>query len=200
MTGGSPRAEAVTLAEGALEVELWRDPGHVPGAAHGYDREIALSPRPGQATGVEARVEGRRVASVVLVCEDGCPGIMDGDVVMRDGLLVVALRDHVVALALPSLEVRWMTDVDDACVFGLMEIAGADALLVHGELQVTRLGMDGRVQWQRGGGDIFTGGCWIHGGEVVAVDWTGAEYRWRLADGEPLAVTPGAHPPGWERV
>lgn len=191
---GSPDDGAVTLAEGALEVELRRAPGYVPGAG---EREIALSPRRGQATRVEARVDGRAVASAVLLCEDGCPDIMDGDALLRDGTLFVAMRDHVVALALPSLEVRWMTDVDDACIFGLMEIAGADALLVHGELNVTRVGLDGRIQWQRGGGDIFTGGCWMDGDAVVAVDWTGAQYRWRLEDGELLGMTPDAHPPTW---
>jgi hypothetical protein len=43
--------------------------------------------------------------------------------------------------------------------------------------------MDGQVQWRRGGADIFTGGCDIEGDVVVAVDWNGAVYRWRLSDG-----------------
>ena len=192
---GSLRDEAVTLEEGALRVDLWRAPDYVPGSAA---REIALSPHRGQATGVEARVNGRLAASAVLLCEAGCPGIMGGDALLRDGTLFVCMRDHVVALALPSLDVRWTTGVDDACVFGLMEIGAVDALLVHGELRITRLGLDGRIQWQRAGGDIFTGGCWMDGDAVVAVDWTGAEYRWRLSDGEPLGVVPGAHPPGWD--
>ena len=89
-----------------------------------------------------------------------------------------------------------MADLDDACLFDLAEIEGEDAVIVHGELNVTRLGLDGRIQWQRGA-DIFTGGCWMAGDAVVAVDWNGTEYRWRLSDGEPLATTPGAHPPTW---
>ncbi|HEX6041176.1 hypothetical protein [Longimicrobium sp.] len=197
---GSHRLEAITLIEGALEVELWRDPTYTPGSAdnvHRYGREIIVGGHRGKATGVEARVDGRAVASAVLLCETGCPGVMDGDALLRDGTLFVSLSDFVVALRVPSLEARWMTDVDGACPFGLMEISGADALLVHGELWITRLGLDGRVQWRQGGADIFTGGCWIVGDEVVAADWNGAEYRWRLSDGELLGVVPDAHPPTW---
>lgn len=192
---GSVGEEALTLEEGALRVVLWRDPDYVPGSAAG---EVALSPHREDATRVEALMDGRAVASVVLLCEAGCPAITDGRALLRDGMLIACVRDHVVCLGLPSLDVRWMTDVDDACVFALMEIDGADALLVHGELDITRIGVDGRIQWRRGGGDIFTGGCWIDGDAVVAVDWVGAEYRWRLEDGEPLGVRPGAHPPSWE--
>ncbi|HST58902.1 MAG TPA: hypothetical protein VLK84_09445 [Longimicrobium sp.] len=194
----SSRLDAFTLDDGALEVELWRDPAYASGSAenpHRYDREIVVGGHHGQATGVEVRVDGVPVASAVLLCDAGCPGVSSSDAVVRDGTLYVALRDHAAALSLPSLEVRWMTDVDDACVFGFVEIGGADALLLHGELWISRLGLDGRIQWQRGGADIFTGGCWIEGDVVVAVDWNGAEYRWRGSDGEVLGVTPGAHPP-----
>lgn len=196
---GSLRLEAITLAEGALEVELWRDPTYTPGSAdnvHRYGREIVMGGR-GWATGVEARVDGRVSASTVLLCDHGCPAVNDRDVLLRDGTLFVALCDHVAALSLPSLEMRWMADLDDACLFGLMEIDGADALLAHGELWITRLGLDGRIQWRHGGADIFTGGCWMDGDAVVAVDWNGTEYRWRLSDGEPLGVVPDAHPPTW---
>ena len=194
------RLEALTLGDDALEVELWRDPTYTPGSAdnvHRYGREIVVGGRQGQATGVEVRVRGRPVSSAVLLCDAGCPGMADGRAVLRDGTLCVAMRDHVAALDLPFLDVRWTTDVDDACVFGFVEIEGEEALLVHGELWITRLGLDGRIQWRRGGADIFTGGCWMEADVVVAADWEGTEYRWRLGDGEPLGVTPGAHAPTW---
>lgn len=197
---GSHRLEAITLAAGAVEVELWRDPAYASGSAgnvHRYGREIGVGSHHGQATGVEVRVDGRPAASAVLLCDAGCPGIADGQAVLRDSVLYVAMRDHVAALELPSLDVRWTTDVDDACVFGFVEVAGADALLVHGEMWITRLGLDGRIHWQRGGAEIFTGGCWMEEDVVVAADWEGTEYRWRLADGEVLGTTPGAHPPTW---
>jgi hypothetical protein len=184
---GSGRADAFTLGEGALQVELWRDSADVPGSAydvHRYGREIPLSPERGQATGVEVRVGGKAASTAVLLCDEGCPGIAESRAVLHGETLFVCVKDHVAALALPSLQVRWATDVDDACVFALDGIPGADALLVRGELQITRLGMDGRIQWQRGGADIFTGGCRIEDDVVVAVDWNGAVYRWRLADGE----------------
>lgn len=196
---GSGRLDAFTLGDAALQVELWRDPAYTPGSpdhVHRYGREIVAGGR-GQATGVEVRVDGVPAASAVLLCDAGCPGVSSSDAVLRDGTLYVAMRDHAAALSLPSLDVRWMTPVDDACMFGFVE-AGDDALLLHGELWITRLGLDGRLVWQRGGADIFTGGCWMDGDAVVAVDWNGAEYRWRLADGEALAFTPGAHRATWD--
>lgn len=200
---GSARLDAFTLSDGALEVELWRDPTYTPGSAdnvHRYGREIAVGLHLERAAGVEVRMDGRAVACAVLLHESGCPHVMDGDALLRDGMLIVSMHGHVVALALPTLDVRWMTEVEGACIFGLMEIDGADALLVHGELDITRIGLDGCIQWRRGGGDIFTGGCWMDGDAAVAVDWVGAEYRWRLDDGEPLGVRPGAHPPSWEKA
>lgn len=194
---GSVREEVFTLSGGALEVELWRDPAWSPDSAGdpgAYDRVIALSDRHGQATEVEARVGGRVVASAVVLGEMGCPGISSGSALLRGGTLLLAMAAKVVALAVPSLAVRWITDVDDACVFGLMEIGEDDAVLVHGEIAITRLGMDGAVQWQRAGWDIFTNGCQVEDGVVVAVDWNGAVYRWRLSDGAVLEDPP--RPPG----
>jgi hypothetical protein len=195
----SSRLDAFTLGDGGLEVELWSDPGYTPGSAgnvHRYGREIAVGGHHGQATGVEVRMDGVPVASAVLLCDAGCPGVSTSNAELRGDTLYVAMRDHVAALSLPSLEVRWMTDVDDACVFGFVG-TDEDALLLHGELWITRLGLDGRIQWRQGGADIFTGGCWTEDGVVFAADWEGTEYRWRWSDGEALGVIPGAHPPTW---
>jgi hypothetical protein len=180
VTTGSIRTDAFTLGEDALQVDLWRDLAWSPdsrGDPARYGRVIALAERHRQATGIEARVEGRAMGTAVVLGEMGCPGISSGGAVLRGDTLILAMAAKVVALAIPSLEPRWITDVDDACVFGLMEIEGEDALLVHGEITITRVGMDGRIQWQRAGGDIFTGGCWMRDGVVFAVDWVGAEYR-----------------------
>ncbi|HYW11128.1 MAG TPA: hypothetical protein VE871_04200 [Longimicrobium sp.] len=195
---GSSRLDAFTVGDGALEVEFWSDPAYESGSArnaHRYGREIVVGAHQRRATGVEVRVDGVPVASAVLLCDAGCPAVSSTSTALRGGTLYVSMQDHVAALSLPSLDTRWMTDVDDACVFGFVEVAGMDALLVHGELCISRLGLDGRIQWQQGGADIFTGGCWMADGVVVAADWNGTEYRWRWSDGEALGVTPGAHPP-----
>jgi hypothetical protein len=190
---GSLREEAFTLGEGALEVELWRDPAWSPdstGDASRYGRVVSLSEPHRQAVGIEVRVGGRAVSTALVLGEMGCPGISSSDAVLRGDTLVLAMAARVAALALPSLEPRWQIDTDDACIIGLMEVPGEDDLLVHGELYVTRLAMDGAVRWQRSGFDIFTGGCVVRDGVVTAVDWNGAEYRWRLSDGELLGTTP----------
>ena len=187
------REEVFTLGEGALEVELWRDPAWSPDSAGEpgrYGRVISIADAHRQASGIEVRVDGCVVASAVVLGEMGCPGISWSNAVLRGDTLLLAMADKVVALALPSLAPRWITDMDDACVFGFIEIKAPDAVLVHGELHITRLGMDGAIQWRRGGYDILTGGCHVEDGRVVAVDWNGAVYRWRVSDGAVLHDPP----------
>ena len=187
------REEAFTLGEGAVEVELWPDPAwsrDSTGDPARYARVIELDDRHRQATGMEVRVAGRVASTAVVLGEMGCPDVAWSKALLRGDTLLVTMAAKVVALAVPSLEVRWITDVDDACVIGLMEIGEDDAVLVHGEIAITRLGMDGRIRWRRAGWDIFTGGCRIEGGEVVAVDWNESVYRWRLPDGEVLHDPP----------
>src|SRR5215213_3853834 len=121
------REEAFTLGGGALEVELWRDPAWSPdstGDARAYGRVIGISAPHRQAAGIEVRVHGESVATGVVLGEMGCPGISSGNAVLRDHTLVLAMAALVVALEVPSLETRWITDVDDACVWGLMELPG----------------------------------------------------------------------------
>lgn len=187
------REEAFTLGEGALEVELWRDPAWSPdstGDPGRYGRVISIADPHRQASGIEVRVDGRVVSTAVVLGEMGCPGISWSSAVLRRDTLLLAMAATVVALAVPSLEVRWIRDLDDACLFGFIEIEAEDAVLVHGELHITRLGMDGAIQWKRGGHDIFTGGCHVEDGQVVAVDWNGAVYGWRLSDGAVLLNPP----------
>ena len=191
------------LAAGGLEVVFRDEPCWTPGSADNlrrFDREIVLDEDScRRAVGVTVEREGRVLASAVLRVGAWSPGAQEGSVVVRRDAIYFSAGPQVVALELPSLEPRWMVKVDDACVFGLHEIE-EDALLVHGELDVTLLGMDGEIRWQHGGWDIFTGGCHIDGGQVVAVDWNGAVYRWRLSDGEVLqdpprpVFTPDPHP------
>jgi hypothetical protein len=182
------------LATGGLEVALWEDSTYTRGStdnASRFAREIVLADRHCKAVEIRVRDDARMLGSAVLLVPMWCSGPREGLVIARDGALYLGAGDEVVALAIPSLEVLWRTKADHACVFGLQEIEGEDALLVHGELEITRLGLDGRIQWQRGGRDIFTGGCVIDDDEVIAIDWDGAEYRWRLSDGEMLV---GPHP------
>jgi outer membrane protein assembly factor BamB len=173
--------DAFTLRDGALEVEFRRAVDYVPGSA---PREIGSAYGDWQATAVDVRVDGRPAASAVLLAREGFSAVDRERVVLRGGTPYAAVEDGVFALDLPALDVLWAERMGYGSVFRLMEIGGEDALLVHGELDITRLGMDGRIRWQRGGADIFTGGCHIEDGVVVAVDWNGHVYRWRLSDGE----------------
>jgi hypothetical protein len=197
---GSAPDGVLRLTAGALEVALWEDHTYTRGSAdnvHAYGRELAFAGgqrHEWRAVGVRVSKGGRAVSSAVVLLPIGCgePGVHT--VVARPGTLYLPCGGEVAALDLPSLEVRWRTSADFACVNGLHEIPGAEALIVHGELTIARVEPDGRVAWERTGRDIFSGELRIVGDAVEVTDWNEDLYRFRLSDGEILEAPPPASP------
>jgi hypothetical protein len=48
-----------------------------------------------------------------------------------------------------------------------------DAIIVHGELEVVRLALDGTIQWSAGARDIFTGPFVLVSDRISATDFKG---------------------------
>lgn len=155
-----------------------------------YDREFLLGPDLGRAVGVEVHREGRRVRSAAMVTWVGVPAADEARALVRGDLLILALGPYVNAFGIPGLEPRWETHADPACVFALHPLAEADDLIVHGELSISRLRLDGTVRWSQGGADIFTGGFAIGEDVVEATDWNDDVYRFRLEDGATVTGPP----------
>jgi hypothetical protein len=57
------------------------------------------------------------------------------------------------------------------------------ALISHGELQIARFSEDGRILWEAGGADIFSGPFHLLPEHIEAVDWNGWVYRISYLDG-----------------
>jgi hypothetical protein len=205
MTADGPDG-VLRLAAGPLEVALWEDYTYTPGSAdnvYAYDREVVFDTQMCRAVGVRVSEGGRVLGSMVMLVTVGCGGPREGSVVTREGVLYLPGADEVCAFDLPSLRLLWQARTHAGCVFGLHEIPGSDALIVHGEITVARLSADGYVEWEEGGRDIFTGPLRIDGDAAEVTDWNEDLYRFRLSDGRMLAgPTPtAAHEPprsaGW---
>lgn len=183
----------VTLAEGDLEVRLWADPGHKPGSAdnlYRYDLEIGTDGCY-NGVGVEVRRGGGPWRSAILGASYVI-GMDEGSAFMRDGVLYVATGGDVTALEVSAMTVRWRVQADWDSVFSLHALEGEDAFIVHGEMMITRLGLDGTIAWERSSYDLWTGPFGVEDGVVEAEDRNGFRYRFRVADG---AAIDGPQPP-----
>ena len=199
MIGSGPDG-VLRLAAGGVEVALWEDHTYSRGSAdnvHAYDRELAFADGPRhewRAVGVRVSEGERTASSAVVLLPIGCGEPGGHTIVVRPGTLYLPCGSEVAALDLPSLEVRWRTESDLACVNGLHEIPGEEALIVRGELTIGRVEPDGRVAWERSGRDVFSGELRIVGDVVEVTDWNEDRYRFRLSDGEILDSPPQARP------
>ena len=184
------------LAAGGVEAAFWRDHTYTRNSAdnvHAYARELVFAEGDAhhwQAVGVRLS-EGETVLdSAVLLLPVGCGEPGAHTILFRPGTLYLPCGSEVVALDVPSLQVRWETRSNVGCVLGLHEIPGEEALIVHGEICVARVQPDGQVAWERVGRDIFSGGLRITGDVVEVTDWNGDLYRFRITDGEVLLAPP----------
>jgi len=152
MTGSGPDG-VLRLAAGGLQVALWNDHTYTRNSAdnvHAYDREVAFTggePHTWQAVGVQVSDAERVLSTAVLLLPIGCGEPGADTLVARPGRLYLPCGSEVAALDLPSLAVRWRTESNLGCVNGLHEVPGEEALIVRGEITITRVEPDGRVAW-----------------------------------------------------
>ncbi|MCX4151514.1 MULTISPECIES: hypothetical protein [Paraburkholderia] len=148
----------------ALEVLLTRDQ---PTSVHG----IALN-----ATGI-----------VVVGADGGCSSVHDRSALVLNDKLYLAVGDHAACLSLSSPHgLVWSTRVDMATCFGLYWESSRGFLISHGELEISRLSLEGDLVWQASGADVFSEGFRLLPGYIEAVDFNGSVYRLDYVTGEVL--------------
>ena len=84
-------------------------------------------------------------------------------------------------LRLPSLELNWVIEADAATCFGIYLYK--DSYIVHGELGISRITREGKIQWENSARDIFVniehyGNTFqMHDGYIELMDWGGFRYK-----------------------
>jgi hypothetical protein len=99
--------------------------------------------------------------------------------------LFLAVGDVVARFSLSPPELQGWAKADTATCFGLHYSSGHEALICHGELEISRIAPDGRILWQQGGRDIFTGEFVLRADFIEAHDWDNRPYRFRYDTGTP---------------
>jgi len=131
-----------------------------------YDAEIRL------AGGDFSSIHGVRIDgkwSAVFSATGGRSIVHQHSAIVVDGRLFLAVGDHVVSLNLVTGSMEWSRCVDTATCFGVYWDRHHEALLSHGELQISCLSVMGDEIWSASGADIFTEGfrCLDNGIEVI---------------------------------
>ncbi|ALJ01582.1 hypothetical protein DC20_19140 [Rufibacter tibetensis] len=89
----------------------------------------------------------------MIIGSGGATGISENSSLVGSDTILVCCCDTVFCLTLPSLELKWQAQADQATCFGIYNLQ--EGYVVHGEMEVTRLDKKGNIKWQFGGADIF---------------------------------------------
>jgi hypothetical protein len=114
----------------------------------------------------------------------GGSGVHAHSAVILGDRIFLAVGDSLVCYDLRERETVWTTRVDSALCFGIYYEPVRHALISHGELEIARIGLDGRVLWQSGGADVFSGGFRLDDDAIVAIDFEQATYRFDYETGK----------------
>ena len=123
---------------------------------------------------------------VVFLAGGGCSAVHEHSAIVLDHILYLAVVDQVVSMEIGSRHVKWALSVDTATCFGVYYSIERDALLSHGELEITRFTRDGHVMWSSSGADIFTEGFDLKPDWVEAIDFNGKNYHFDYDTGDEI--------------
>lgn len=123
---------------------------------------------------------------VVLGNQGGCSGVHANSCVYLEGNLYVAVGDSVACLKLDPFEFQWSVKTDYATCFGIYFQEQRQALISHGEIEISRISVAGKVLWRSSGADIFSEGVFLLPNFIQAVDFNQKPYRFDYANGENL--------------
>jgi hypothetical protein len=104
-------------------------------------------------------------------------------IIICDSICWLAIGDQVVCFGLPTLEMNWHRKCDDTTCFEIFLSPDEEGLVVHGELEVSKISFGGDCIWSVSGKDIFTGGFWVHQNHIEAIDFNEEKYSINLKTG-----------------
>lgn len=152
-----------------------------------WDRTLALGRERGDYYACVYELAIRRgaetIAQAYSVASGGPSVVHDRSAVCIGSHVIYAQGNQVACIDVETGDLLWHVESDMATCFELYVVPQPPAIIVHGELSVSKLWPDGKVAWEVGGRDIFTGPFEVREDAVVATDWDEGRYTIRIADG-----------------
>ncbi|WP_051568664.1 hypothetical protein [Crocinitomix catalasitica] len=135
--------------------------------------------RPTSKHGIRIFENGQEIRSAIVCETGGATGIHIDSVQIIDNVLYLCCCDSIYSLTIPNLDLNWNKRIDPATCFGIYTYKGD--FIVHGELQITRIDMNGLQKWTFGARDIFvtqdgTDSFKIKEDKIYLRDWAGFDY------------------------
>jgi hypothetical protein len=142
-----------------LTIEVLDEPTYKPGAANNnfiYSKHYfgdGGQDYPVSKHGIKILQDNRVLESCIIIGSGGATGIHKNSTILDNDNLVVCCCNTVFCLILPTLDLKWKTQADQATCFQIFK--QQDGYVIHGELLVSKLDKDGNKNWKFGGADIF---------------------------------------------
>lgn len=127
--------------------------------------------------------------SAVIGAAGGSTTIHETSFVYDPDRIVICCSDTVFCLSIPYLSLLWKTRSDSTTCFEVFKYK--TDYIIHGELEITRLGHDGEIIWQQSGADVFTSlnskndDFIITETYILVTDWNNKKYKFDF-DGDIL--------------
>jgi outer membrane protein assembly factor BamB len=120
------------------------------------------------------------IASAIIGSIGGGTGVHENSQIIENDKIVVCCSDSLFCLTLPSLELLWKTEADQACCFEVFKYK--EDYIVHGEMEISRINANGKIVWKQSGSDIFTtfegkDVFTITDSFILATDWEHKKYK-----------------------
>ena len=143
---------------------------------HRYDDERCSSY-------IQVRIcKDKEILKTVLLGSDGGGTVVhETSFIIEQDRVVMCCYDSIFCLSIADLKLLWKTQADSVTCFEIYKYK--DSYIIHGELEISRLGRDGTILWQQSGADIFTT---LEGGKddllitenyILATDWDNRKYK-----------------------
>jgi hypothetical protein len=131
----------------------------------------------------------REIASCIIFADGGATIIHERSAVILNDTCFLAAGAYVCALTIPTLDLLWRTQTDEATCFGIYHSPKHQCLISHGEISITRLDYSGWIAWSRSGRDIFSEGFTLNEDHAEAIDFNHTKYRFDLATGHGTIIS-----------
>ncbi|QGY47845.1 hypothetical protein GM418_30575 [Maribellus comscasis] len=103
--------------------------------------------------GIKITENDEIIESCIVIGSGGASGVYENSSLLDGEQLLLCCCDTIFCMKLPTLELIWKSQADQATCFGIYKVQ--DKYVVHGEVQITSLDKNGQIKWEFGGADIF---------------------------------------------
>lgn len=178
-------SELQTSTCGKYQIKIFHDQNFKQGSAdnsHQYDFEYFHESDFVCPTifGIKIYEGDNLLKSAVIGSIGGGTSIHKNSTILESDRLLICCSDSLFCLSIPDLELLWRTQADPATCFQVFKYQ--DSYIVHGEIEISRLGNDGKIIWQQSGADIFmindgTESVELTANFIIATDWENRKYK-----------------------